>query len=145
MQVVHIYAESDTETFRSCERSVGYVMELRDAAGGTKYTKEGWIRMIGTYNQAILAAFNEALSRMRMPCEIHFHTHNHFVSSMISCRTLDLWEKSGFRNGKGKEISNADLWVVFSQRVKGHLITSEEGLHSYYHWMIEQMNRREPA
>lgn len=139
MKVVHIYAESNTENFRCIDRGVGYVLEL--VTNKATYTRENFWLKIGTYNEAILSAFNEALERMTEKCEIHLHTQNKFLLNMIGSPTQALWEKSGFRNSKGKEIANADLWKEFAKVADGHQITTEEGIHSYYRWMQEQMDR----
>lgn len=139
MKVVHIYAESNTENFRCIDRGVGYVLEL--VTNKATYTRENFWLKIGTYNEAILSAFNEALERMTEKCEIHLHTQNKFLLNMIGSPTQALWEKSGFRNSKGKEIANADLWKEFAKVADGHKITTEEGIHSYYRWMQEQMDR----
>ena len=106
-----------------------------------KYNRANFWLKIGTYNEAILSAFNEALERMTEKCEIHLHTQNKFLLNMIGSPTQALWEKSGFRNSKGKEIANADLWKEFAKVADGHKITTEEGIHSYYRWMQEQMDR----
>lgn len=139
MKVVHIYAESNTENFRCIDRGVGYVLEL--VTNKATYTRENFWLKTGTYNEAILSAFNEALERMTEKCEIHLHTQNKFLLNMIGSPTQALWEKSGFRNSKGKEIANADLWKEFAKVADGHKITTEEGIHSYYRWMQEQMDR----
>ena len=128
-----------TENFRCVDRGVGYVLEMVTAKG--TYTRESFEWKTGTYNAVILEALGEALARMKEKCEIHLHTQNKFLLNMIGSPTYVLWEESGFRNSKGKEIANADLWKVFAQAAEGHRITTEEGIHSYYRWMQEQMDR----
>ena len=54
---------------------------------------------------------------------------------------MDTWKKTGYRNTKGNPIRNAQLWESLAERCTGHLIIPEEGVHPYYHWMLDKMKR----
>lgn len=143
MQIVHIYAESETADFRSMDRGVGYVLEAVLPSGKT-VTREKFQWMTGTYNDVILRAFNEALARMTGSSEIHLHTQDKYILTAID-RYLDTWEVNGFRNAKGEEISSAEHWKAFAGLIENHLICVEPGHHSYLNWMINEMKHGEPA
>lgn len=143
MQIVHIYAESETADFRSMDRGVGYVLEAVLPSGKT-VTREKFQWMTGTYNDVILRAFNEALARMTGSSEIHLHTQDKYILTAID-RYLDTWEANGFRNAKGEEISSAEHWKKFASLIENHLICVEAGHHSYLNWMINEMKHGEPA
>ena len=140
MRRVNIYAEADTATFRKMGRWIGYVLELVDIEGATVATCEGWLKVDATWNEAILKAFIEALSRMNRHCEVHLYTQNKVILDMID-NNLDTWKKTGYRNTKGNPIRNAQLWENLAERCTGHLIIPEEGVHPYYHWMLDKMKR----
>ena len=143
MQIVHIYAESETADFRSMDRGVGYVLEAVLPSGKT-VTREKFQWMTGTYNDVILRAFNEALARMTGSSEIHLHTQDKYILTAID-RYLDNWEANGFKNAKGEEISSAEQWKEFAGLIENHLICVEPGHHSYLNWMINEMKHGEPA
>lgn len=137
MQIVHIYAESETADFRRIDRGTGYVLEVKLPSGKT-VTREKFEWMTGTYNEVILKAFNDALSRMTEKCEIHFHTQNKYILTAID-RYLDTWQGNHFKKSSGEAISGASLWEEFSDRISGHLVQTEEGHHSYLTWMLNEM------
>lgn len=143
MQIVHIYAESETADFRSMDRGVGYVLEAVLPSGKT-VTREKFQWMTGTYNEVILRAFNEALGRMTGSSEIHLHTQDKYILTAID-RYLDTWEVNDFRNAKGEEISSAVHWKAFAKLIENHLVCVEPGHHSYLNWMINEMKHGEPA
>lgn len=137
MHIVHIYAESETADFRCVNRGVGYVLETVLPSGKT-VTREKFMQMTGTYNDVILRAFNEALARMKEPCEIHLQSQNRYILTAID-RYLDTWEENGYRKASGEEISGAEHWKEFSKLIEKHLICVESGQHSYLSWMMNEM------
>lgn len=65
MQRVDIYIETDSTSLRAMLRKYGYVLECE--LHGRPVTREGFGRIEGTYNQAVLTALAEALARIRQP------------------------------------------------------------------------------
>lgn len=140
MREVHIYAETAVKAFESRERTAGYVLEVV-LPTGKPATKTEFYRTIGTYNEVILEAFAKALERMKEKCELHLHTHNSYILGTIDGPNLALWEKTGFCNAKGERIKCADLWESVSRGIQGHLVATQTGTHSYYNWMMAEMER----
>lgn len=141
MRRVNIYAECYTATFRKSRRAIGYVMELVNIEGETVCTTEGWSIEETTWNEGILMAFIEALSRMTRPCELHLYTQNKVVLDLIE-NNLHTWARNGYTNTRGDRIKNAQLWESFAKGSAGHEILPEDGMHPYYHWMQDKLKRQ---
>lgn len=141
MREVHIYAETASRGFTKTMRPVAYLLETRTSTGKTA-TRDEFYEEESTYHEAILGAFGNALSRLKESCEVHLHTQDTFVLNMINGTYLDEWEKADYRNAKGEPIKNADQWEKIAGGIKGHLILTEPGRHSYYNWMVSEMERR---
>lgn len=141
MREVHIYAETGSRGFKRAMRPVAYLLEARTASGKTA-TREEFYEEESTYHEAILGAIGNALGRLKESCEVHLHTQDAFVLNMVDGDYLDEWEKADYKNAKGEPVKNADLWEKIAGGMKGHLILTEQGKHSYYNWMISEMERR---
>lgn len=144
LQEVHIYAEAGSRVMQEKERMAGYVMEVRFPSGKI-VTKEDFYLMKGTYNEVIMDAFARALERMTKSCELHLHTQNSFVLGIISGPVLEEWESNGFMGSKGRPVKHSELWESISRGISRHQLYTETGQHSYYRWMMEEMQRRFPG
>lgn len=140
MFTVHIYVEADSTAPRNMTRMTGYVLECQTASGTTK-TVEGFNKKTGTYHNTILLALEDALKRLNQSCEIHIHSQNRYVLTSID-QYLHIWAGNGYRNRKGELIKNHFEWSRLWELLSEHLIVVEAGLHSYYSWMLSEMQRK---
>lgn len=143
MRRINIYAETKPQTFKRAGRAVGYVLELVDIEGGTVATTTDWAWQVCTWNEGVLQAFISALARLRTPCEVHLYTQDKTILDLFN-NNLEKWSKTGYRNSRGQEIRNAQLWKQMAEACRGHLILAEETygtVHSFYHWMMDQMEK----
>lgn len=136
---VKIYLGTEDKSPRKKERQYGYVLECE--WNGQTVTKEGFGRVNGTYNQAVLRALAEALGRITRRCEITICSENEFVLDML-VHNLKTWADHAFCLAGGKELKNKAEWEVIWERVKIHQVTVNTGCGSYLIWMREEMKRR---
>lgn len=140
MYVVHIYAEADSTAPKEAERMTGYVLECE----GRETTVQGFHTWTATYHAAILSTICTALSRINQSCEVHIHTQNTFVLTMLE-KNLSAWAGNGFRNIKGEPIKNDILWKKVWGYYQKHLIIAEPGLHPYLNWLEDEFTKRRIA
>lgn len=140
MFTVHIYVETESTAPCSMSRMSGYILECKTASGATR-TVEGFGKKMGTYHRAVLLTLEDALKRLNQPCEIHIHTQDEYVLTSIE-KYLPIWAGNGYRNRKGDLIKNHFEWGRIWELLKGHLVTAEPGMHSYYSWMLSEMKRK---
>lgn len=139
MQLVHIYAEARSSAPRKAKRMTGYVLEYITHSGET-VTKEAFAERDATYHASILLTVLEALGRMNRGCEVHIHTQDSYVLRMLD-QNLEAWTENGFRNAKGHEVANAEQWRQVAECAAEHLLVPEPGEHSYYAWMLGEMEK----
>lgn len=135
---VHIYIGTDSKAPRVQTRKYGYVLAC--TLKGKLETKQGFKETKGTYNRATLEAITEAVGRVVKPSEIHIHTENEFILTMLE-ENLDRWEQNGYVTTKGEAVANRDLWKQLKEKAGEHLLLSEPGKHEYSMWIQEQLKR----
>ena len=135
---VHIYIGTDSKAPRVQVRKYGYVLAC--TLKGKLETKQGFKETKATYNRAPLEAITEAVGRVVKPSEIHIHTENAFILTMLE-ENLDRWEQNGYVTTKGEPVANRDLWKQLKEKAGEHLLLSEPGKHEYSMWIQEQLKR----
>ena len=135
---VHIYIGTDSKAPRVQPRKYGYVLAC--TLKGKLATKQGFKETTGTYNRATLEAITEAVTRVVKPSEIHIHTENAFILTMLE-ENLDRWEQNGYVTTKGEPVANGDLWKQLKEKAGEHLLLSEPGKHEYSMWIQDQLKR----
>lgn len=138
MMEVHIYIGTDSKAPRTQVRKYGYVLAC--TLKGKLKTKQEFKETKGTYNRATLEAITEAVARVVKPSEIHIHTENAFILTMLE-ENLDKWEQNGYVTTKGESVANGDLWKQLKEKAGEHLLLSEPGKHEYSMWIQEQLKR----
>jgi len=79
-----------------------------------------------TNNRMELMAAIAALSVLKRPSSVEFHTDSEYLRKGIT-EWIEGWAKRGWKNKGGKPISNADLWQRLWPLVKQHEIN--------WHWV----------
>lgn len=137
MDVVHLYAESGNVAPRNLTRKTGYVLEYITKTGRT-VTRERFTDREGTYNAVTLQMIAEGLQRLVHPCEVHVHTQNRYILTMMSTR-LEEWKENGYRTARGDPVSNDEKWKQIAETE--HLLVPEPGSHPYLEWMLNEMRK----
>lgn len=87
-----------------------------------------------TNNRMELLAATKALEKASMLCfdEIEIVSDSAYVVNAITKGWLEVWKRNGWKNAKGKDVKNKDLWEkldsvilgcksnIFFKKVKGH-------------------------
>ncbi len=135
---VDIYLETDSIAPAAHKRKYGYVLAVD--IHGEERTKEGFGNCDGTYHQTILKALQEALARMTKPCEITVHSRNAYVIANLS--KLEKMLTTDFKDAKGKDIRNVDMWKEVCKGAEKHEISVKLGQHEYTSWLLDEMRKR---
>ena len=87
----------------------------------------------GTANRLVLWSICRALERMRGKRMILIYMENTFVASVINQGWVETWERNDWKNSRGNEIKDADLWkeILEKSREMGHDIAAVAGRHEY--------------
>lgn len=114
---------------------IGYLLEA--LVRGEPKTKEQFEIVSDTSAQrSHLMAVVEAMERIREGTEVTLYTESPYV--YYGWKLVDRWQSDGWKNSRGEEVRNQDLWEAF-YKAKGRLetliITNET--HSYRNWLLE--------
>ena len=134
MERVNVYLGVNPVNTRKSKKRYGFVLEC--IRNDEPQTLERVGECEETYNGATLKTLNLALARMVKPCEIHIHTENTYILSMIE-KNLDLWVGNGFVTSKGEPLKSQEEWRTLWQQSVKHLLVSEPGKHTYLEWIVE--------
>lgn len=74
---------------------------VRELAGGADHT---------TNQRMELTAAIEALAALKRPCRVRLHSDSAYLVNAFTERWFDRWLSNGWRNAKGDEVENRDLW-----------------------------------
>lgn len=81
----------------------------------------------------LLAAIN-ALSSLKMACEVDLYTDSQYVQKGIT-EWLKQWKKNHWKKSDKKPVKNADLWQILDQEACRHKVT--------WHWVKGHSNHPE--
>lgn len=132
MKRVNVYISISPASIRKSKKRYGYVMEC--IIDDYPETRDGFGECEETYNGAVLRTINEALQRMKWPCEIHIYTENTFVLDMMK-NNLALWARNGFVTSKGEPLKNQEEWMKLWQQPMKHYLVAEPGRHQFAEWI----------
>ena len=79
-----------------------------------------------TNNRMELQAAIGALSVLKRPCQVEFHTDSEYLRKGIT-KWVDNWSKRGWQHKDGRAVANADLWQRLLPLVQRHDIK--------WHWV----------
>lgn len=94
-----------------------YGKHVRELRGGVPAT---------TNNRMELQAAIEALSLLKEPCVVDFHTDSEYVRNGIT-RWIKGWKQNGWRTSAKQPVKNADLWQALDLATARH--------HIEWHWV----------
>lgn len=123
-------------TLRGSAKGTGKVMYTMRTKqeNGQNYEKPPEIgKAESTANRLVLWSICRALERLPSDREIVIYTENSYIASVINQGWPERWARNGWKNSRGKEIKDADLWKKILEEVRevGHRITAVEGRHEY--------------
>lgn len=143
MYQVNIYTMTDIKGPRRRDGYYLYEVELLTPKGPATrgiYPKE---IKDATENRAELTALVEALKRLNQSCELDIYTDSAHIASALEEGWLKEWQDNGWKNAKGKEISNRDLWQETAELLYGNSIRIHVGeYHSHTRWMQFELEKK---
>lgn len=96
-----------------------------------------------TQNRAELTVLVEALKRLNQSCELDIYTESAHIASALEEGWLKEWQDNGWKNAKGKEISNRDLWQKTAELLNGSIYRMHVGeIHSRTRWMQFELEKK---
>lgn len=143
MEDVNIYIETRMKGFRAQKGYYSYVLEFFTSSGEQK-TREGFGELTeATETRLVLTAMTEAFSRLTKVCSIRVNTECSGVLSAISNGWVRTWKKNHWKNAKGQQVKNAELWKTFTELASNHLYAFETGQSEFRKWQQEEMEKLE--
>lgn len=64
------------------------------------------------------------------------------VLNVMNNHLLSIWKKNGWRNAKGKIVSNMFLWVKLDELMEPYTVSFSGGAHSFSEYMQRKMEKR---
>lgn len=116
MQKISIFIDLEYKGSFGCgEGKFSIVLEaIKNEQIATKQHFRGYRNT--TKNRVALLACIDALSYVKVPCEIDIHIYSPYVVGSVNL--LDKWQQEGIEKRK-----NADLWKKYIEKSKQHLIS----------------------
>ena len=105
-------------------------------------TRQGMIKEDDTTeNRLTLEAIIEALKMLSRNCEIRINTPCEHVLNTAGNNWHVQWQMNDWKNAKGKDVKNADLWENYMLFTRNHVVSFETGDHSYSKVMKSEVEK----
>ena len=138
MQVIELYVGTDLRGPAKGEGRTIYILRTT-LKNGKPYESQPEAAAFenATESRLVLYAIRDALQRMNYACEVVVYTECSAVAAAINQHWPETWQENGWRNAKGKDAKDADLWgqILRSLEESGHLLRAESGKHEWSGWM----------
>lgn len=106
-------------------------------SNGTPVTRSGIIKKDKiTENALVLELLVAALETLTKLCFVRVNTRCEHVLHTTQNHWLVQWKKNDWRNAKGREIKNKELWQKVSELMELHVVSFCSGEHSYRKRML---------
>mgnify|MGYP002640610194 CR=1 FL=1 len=140
---VNIYIETSVHGPAQHGGRYIYLLECLGADGTprTRYATGEWQNE--KENSLALQAMAAALERLKGSCVVDVYTTCRLIKNAIENGWLEDWKTNGWKNGKGIQIKNRDLWERIAAKAEEHLVFVYVQPHSYREWMQMQMKGEE--
>ncbi len=75
-----------------------------------------------TNNRMELTAVIEALSSLKVPCDVRVVTDSRYLADAFRARWLEKWKRNGWRTADKKPVKNQDLWMRLDELCRKHSV-----------------------
>lgn len=138
MKHVNLYVYNSIRGVRASNGAIGYLLEYETENG--PYTKDEKHTVYQMTRQAAeLTAINEALTKVREPCEIRIFTLTKPILNAWKNGWIDTWMESDGKKASGEEIANLEQWRTLYRFICKHEITITDEHHSYESWLKNEV------
>lgn len=136
---INLYIETSIKGPKIQDGEYIYVLEY--IVAGVPVTRAGRGRKeAATENRLALTALVEAVERLNRPAYLRIYTRCGHVLHSLQNHWTRQWQASGWKNAKGKPVSNIDLWEHLLEALEPHVYTITEEDHSYREWMLVELS-----
>lgn len=137
---INLYIETSIKGPKIQDGEYVYVLEY--IVAGVPVTRAGKGRKeAATENCLTLTALVEAVIRLNRPAYLRIYTRCGHVLHSLQNHWPRQWQASGWKNAKGKPVSNIDLWEQLLEALEPHVYTITEDDHSYKEWMLVELSK----
>lgn len=74
----------------------------------------------GTTEQLQLMAVTKALHELKHPCSVGIYVNSQTIRNAVENDWVTGWEQNNWRNKRGKEIKNKEVWMLLVPLLKKH-------------------------
>lgn len=89
-------------------------------AKGEPHEREIAVERKATQNSNYIQALIDAVSILKRPCMLDIYTSSEYIIEPFKQGWITNWEKNGWKNAKGNEVKNAELWKRAREVLASH-------------------------
>ncbi len=90
-----------------------YEENKKEISGGKKDT---------TNNVMEITAVIEGLKLLKYPCDVEIYSDSAYVVNAFNQNWITGWKRNGWRNSKGENVKNRELWEELEELRKAHKV-----------------------
>lgn len=138
---INLYIEVSTRQVQKCRRRYMYVLEY--VQENKTETATGLGENV-SLERTVLTAVERGISRITRPGGIRIYMGCQYALVHLENGNYQKWEQNGFRNAKGGEVRNSDLWIRVKKLLDRHSWHGEgDAWHPYQEYILFQLGKWE--
>ena len=143
-KLVNIYIEG---TWKGPSRQDGVAMWLLECKiNGEPRTKKGFVHVEkGNQIKGNLMALANGLFSLKKDCPVLVFTQCEHILHVVQNHWHIQWQKNGWKNAKGKDVKNAELWEMLIDKAGPHCYSVAAGHHEYTNVMQAEIAKEMEA
>lgn len=141
---VNIYIETSIHGPAVKNGAYGYVIEYQKKSGGIE-TREEFENMDNTTEKRlILTALCSSLRRLTKPCSVLVFIGCEWIRRAYENDWVQKWRENNWKNIKGDEVRNADLWQQLDELTQYHYLefANQEDDNTFSEWIKGEISTR---
>lgn len=95
---------------------------LNTELNGVMYEKRIEQERKGSVNGNLIQAVIAAFRTLNRPCMVNVYSSSEYIVEPFRNGWIKNWEKNGWKNAKGKEVRNAELWKELRRAAAPHSV-----------------------
>ncbi len=141
MKDINVYIEVDLKTPHVKSGHYGVVIEWKERQEIETLVEVGFLEKT-TRKRLEVAAIHQAFTKIPQKSRVMIYTDSAYLQGAFMQEWLKGWQRTGWKNAKGKEIKNKDLWehaMFLAGSNEISIVTAPK--HCYSDWLKDQMEQ----
>ncbi len=145
MRTVEIFIDTGIKGPKPRDGLYMYIMATETSSGTADVGNSSYLEDT-TEHKATLVALEEALKRLKQPCQLEIYMEDSYVAAVLVNGWIKGWQENGWLNAKKEPVADKEKWSSIQYLLNAHTFQIHiKEHHSYREWMARTIKEKEEA